>query len=204
MDWVVIGALAGGLVLVVLSVMVAGRRRERRLIAEKSALQVELARSQAAVGQLSAQVDALGLQLAEARRVLQDARSHQPEYVITSLTQKAATGDVSSTTSIAALLPARTGPAAHLEDQLVGALARHQDVSPFRAHVVEIVVKTVALGHGVRRALSPDVLDRAAAESHVARRRSRRNRKREEREAKRLLRAVKDQRRDQRPGQHAA
>jgi hypothetical protein len=79
-----------------------------------------------------------------------------------------------------------------LQEQLVGALARQQDVSRLRARAVDVVVRTVALGAGVRRALSPDVLDRAAAEAHVARRRSRRERRRELREARRVVRGARD------------
>jgi len=194
MGSLVIGMLVGALVLVVMAVVVDVRRRERRLARERAAVEAELARSQASVARLTVQVEALAMQLTEVRTALQDARARQPEYVITSLSHATVTGQAPPAPAVPALLAPRTTAAGHLEEQLVGALARQQDVSPFRAHVVELVVKTVALGHGVRRALSPDVLDRAAAESHVARRRSRRNRKREEREAKRLLRAVKEQR----------
>lgn len=191
MGLLVLGTVLGALVLVVLTVaVVVVRRRDRRRQSDRSALEAELASSQMAVARLTSQVDELSLQLTEVRRALQDARTRQSEYVITSLVAESAGSPV------AQLMPARTArPRAHaLEDQLVGVLATQQDISAVRTRIVEMVVRTVALGHGVRRALSPDVLDRAAAESHVARRRSRRNRKREEREAKRLLRAVKEQR----------
>ncbi len=125
------------------------------------------------------------------------------EYVITSL------GDPDAETAHVVRLteaPDRPAASALLEQQLLGTRARHRDRSALRARAVDVVVRTVALGHGVRRALAPDVLDRAAAEAHVARRRSRRDRKREEREARRLLRAVKAQSRGRTPGDqgHAA
>ena len=181
--------LAGVALVVVLGATVGWFSARRRLDAERAQrrrAELQLQHARAALDELGDQVAGLTADLAELRR----AAARSPEYVITSLATE------SPTTPVAQLIPA---PSAHartraLEDSLVGVLATQQEVSPVRARMVELVVRTVALGHGLRRALSPDVLDRAAAEAHVARRRSRRNRKREEREAKRLLRAVREQR----------
>jgi hypothetical protein len=125
------------------------------------------------------------------------------EYVITSLGDLD-DGEHPAQVARLAAAPARPAVGMILEQQLVGALAKQRDQSLLRARAVDVVVRTVALGHGVRRALSPDVRDRAAAEAHVARRRSRRERKREEREARRLLRAVKAQARGEGRQGHAA
>jgi hypothetical protein len=148
----------------------------------------ELSRSRTEVESLHRKVEELADQVARARR---DAERDR-EYVITSLA-----GDQDTRTSPPAgamerpvLEPARPPVGQLIEDQLVGALARRPSSSPVRARAVELVVRTVSVGHGLRRALSPDVLDRAAAEAHVARRRSRRDRRRELRRARRLVRAA--------------
>ena len=73
----------------------------------------------------------------------------------------------------------------------MGVLARHQGVSSVHDRAVDLAVQGVALAHGVRRAVSPATLDRAAAEAHVARRRARRTRRAELREARRLVRHVR-------------
>jgi hypothetical protein len=192
MGWLASSVLAGVAIVVALGAMGAWFSARRRLDAERAhrrLAEIELQHARASLDELGHQVAELTADLGELRHVAMRSRE-MPDYVITSLMAE------SSTTPVAQLIPV---PAAHrraqaLEDSLVGVLAHQQDVSRVRTRVVELVVRTVALGHGVRRALSPDVLDRAAAEAHVARRRSRRNRKREEREAKRLLRAVKEQR----------
>ena len=170
----------------------ASREREHQLLGELRASREAMATLHQRVEELSDEVD-------EARRMADQDR----EYVITSL------GDPDAETAHVVRLseaPERPPASAILEQQLLGTLARHRDRSALRARAVDVVVRTVALGHGVRRALAPDVLDRAAAEAHVARRRSRRDRKREEREARRLLRAVKAQSRGRTQGDqgHAA
>jgi hypothetical protein len=143
----------------------------------------------------------LDRRLAELSDEVTKTRDHR-DYVITSLAGDAASSDRVSAgahpqSDGAALLPYderrdRLSVARVVQEQLVGALARHQDVSRLRAKAVDVVVRTVALGAGVRRALSPDVLDRAAAEAHVARRRSRRERRRELREARRVVRGARN------------
>jgi hypothetical protein len=176
-------------------VVVALRRSRRAATAREQELLAELRSSREAMSSLHQRVEELSDEVVEAR-----ARADQDrEYVITSL------GDPDEL----ALRPAPAAPARMqvgelLEQRLVAELARHHDGSALRTRAVDVVVKAVALGHGVRRALSPDVVDRAAAEAHVARRRSRRSRKREEREARRLLRAVKAQSRPGRDQGHAA
>ncbi len=112
------------------------------------------------------------------------------EYVITTLAEATLT-----TTTRDDVLPQR--PAAPgIEHRVVEHLGRLDDGTAVRRRLVEAGVSLLATVHGARRALRPEHLDRAAAEAHVARRRSRRLRRAELREAKRLLRAVKAQRPD--------
>ena len=150
--------------------------------AERERLDHELLTSRDEVADLSRRVAELSAEVTETRRAAAEDRDH----VITSLAGADGPSDA------APLLPydeQRDRPSVGqvVEDQLVGVLGR-QDGSRLRARAVRVVVRAVALGHGVRRALSPDVLDRAAAEAHVARRRSRRDRRRELREARKLVR----------------
>ena len=177
------------LVVVVVLLRAARTQRER--------LDRELHTSRDEVAQLSSRVAALSEEVSAARRGAEEEREH----VITTL---AGGGDAAAPVPYA---EERERPAVGrvVEDQLVGALARRQDGSRLGARAVDLVVRTVALGHGVRRALSPDVLDRAAAEAHVARRRSRRDRRRELREARRIVRGARlaeDPDRDPGPGRH--
>ena len=168
-------ALAGAVV-----VVRPARARRRRQDAA-------LARSRAEVEALHARLDRLGEEVEQARQEA-EARRRQDlehrEYVITSL---AVTGSVPEEPH----QPPRAPVGQVLEDQLVETLARQQGRSPLRTRAVDVAVRTVALAHGVRRAMSADNLDRAAAEAHVARRRSRRTRRQEMRDARRLVRAVR-------------
>jgi type II secretory pathway component PulM len=193
-----------GVLLVVLAVLVAvllvvvpATLLVRSARARRARVTAQLEESRAEVALLGRRVEELSQEVLEARRLAPERsderapdraqdRSTVREYVITSLAAGAAG---------AAPRPVATGaekvPLGRvLEDQLVGSLARQQDRSALRRQVVEAVVRTVSLGHGLRRALTPDNLDRAAAEAHVARRRSRRIRRRELKEARRLLRVV--------------
>jgi len=170
----------------------ASRVRRRRLDAE-------LSRSQAEVDALHERLDRLTAEMAEARREAEVERRHDQEhreYVITSL---AVTGSPPEER-----VAPRASASQVLEDQLVDTLARQQGRSPVRTRAVDAVVRTVALGHGIRRALTPENLDRAAAEAHVARRRSRRTRRQEMREARRLVRAVRAHRTASATGRRAA
>lgn len=161
-------------------------RRSRRRAAARSeararAYEQRLVESQDQIERLGDRLDALKVDVARAEAV---ARTQRPEqYLITTL------ADAPGEPETAVAVPGR--PRVDLQAQLVQALARHTDVSAARDRAVDLVVQGIALAHGVRRALSPDTLDRAAAEAHVARRRSRRTRRAEEREARRLVRELR-------------
>ena len=192
---VVTTVLGCGVVALVVVLLVLRRRaaveRDRR-----ERLERELATARSDVADLGRRLDSLGQEVVEARRTaeLAAARSEhgpsQGEFVITSLgdggTEVRASGLGESRRELAVRRP---GPA--LEERLVQVANRHADTSAGAA-ATRLLVRTAALGHGVRRALSPDVLDRAAAEATVARRRSRRDRKREDRVARRVLRTVQE------------
>ncbi len=171
-------------VVVVAILLVATVALLRSARAQRERLDRELLASRAEVGRLSQAVAALSDEVTDTRRAAEVER----DYVITSLS-----GDGADHTRLAPYGGERDRAAVGrvVEDQLVGVLARNRDATRLRARAVDLVVHTVALGHGVRRALSPDVLDRAAAEAHVARRRSRRERRRELREARRLVRGTR-------------
>jgi hypothetical protein len=185
------------LVLLVLTAVVVVIRSGRARRAQQAA---ELDRSRAEVESLTRRVEELSQDVDRNRRAALEDR----EYVITSLAE-AERGELRDRrTGAGRVVLSPNGPVPDrrplgelVEDHLVAGLARNQDGSAFRSRAVDLVVRTVALGHGVRQALSPDNLDRAAAEAHVARRRSRRVRKRELREARRLLRVVRTHQRDE-------
>lgn len=161
--------------------LVAVRRR-------RAALDAELARSRDEVVSLSRKVEELADEVVRARRSAEIDR----EYVITSLAgdQVVAAPPAGNAAEQLARGPARPPVGRLVEERLVDALSRTPQDSPVRVRAVELVVRAVSVGHGLRRALSPDVLDRAAAEAHVARRRSRRQRRREIRRARQLVRAL--------------
>ena len=162
--------------------LLRGVRRRR------ASLDAELSRSRAEAEALNRRVEELADEVRRARRAAEQDR----EYVITSLTGDQGADASLPGTAVDRRVPGSTKPPVGrvLEDHLVGALARQPQGSPVRARAVELVVRTVSVGHGLRRALSPDVLDRAAAEAHVARRRSRRERRREIRQARQQVRAA--------------
>jgi hypothetical protein len=186
-------ALAGALVVALLGlgtlvgVLLRMRGRASADRAAHAALVAELARGREDVDVLARRVGELAEEVDRARADAALA-SRDREYVITSLGELGGPVDRPGP-----LAPPRVRVARALEDRVVAGLARRRTGSPVRARAVDVVVRTVALGHGVRRALTPDVLDRAAAESHVARRRSRRVRRQELRDARRLVRAVRAQ-----------
>jgi len=196
---VVAGCLAAACVVVgLLRVRASARRR--------AALDVEVARSRAEVESLSRRVAELSDEVVRARRLADEDR----EYVITSLgdqqpgAQEPRVGVVARRPERPVMGPRHRPVGRILEDQLVEALRRPTDVPHVRTGVAHVAVVTLSVVHGVRRAFSPDVLDRAAAEAHVARRRSRRQRKREIREARRLVRAVAMHSEQHRPDQDVA
>lgn len=174
---------AGAVLMVLASALVVARRRS---LARRAELARELAASQEAVRQLATRVEELSDDMVTTRRDAERA------YLITSLSEHDAVLDTAAVRQVPRADRAATPRSAEvtraLEEQLVATLARQRAVSGVRARAVDVAVRTVALGHGVRRALQPEVLDRASAEAHIARRRSRRLRKRELREARRLLR----------------
>jgi hypothetical protein len=180
-----------GLIALVLVVR-RGRRRRTAALAEAAA---QLARSQQQIDRLEARVEELSADVARAESV---ARTRRPEqYVITTLSDvvgddtDGASPRQSREVAVPSAPPRRPQLGAALEGRIVGSLARHQGVSSVRDRAVDLAVQGVALAHGVRRALNPETLDRAAAEAHVARRRSRRVRRAEVREARRLVRHLR-------------
>jgi hypothetical protein len=183
---VVVAAAAGCglLVAALVASMLAARRSARRSAQRRSTLDAELARSRDEVQLLCRKVDELSDDVARARRAAEQDR----EYVITSLGGERESGG--PFTQDLALPSSRPALGKQVEDRLVAALSRQSTTSPVRVRAVAAAVRVVAVAHGVRRAMAPDVLDRAAAEAHVARRRSRRDRRRQERQARRLVRAV--------------
>lgn len=182
----VAGAATAVAALALVAALLARGRAGRRATDE------QLRRSRAEVEALGHQVATLAGEVEraqEAARAAGRAAQADREYVITSLAQPGG-GDGPGERVVVGIGRRSLGEA--LEEQLVAALARRRRATA--RPVTGLVVRTAAVAHGVRRALSPDVLDRAAAEAHVARRRSRRDRRRQEREARRLLRAVRTQR----------
>jgi hypothetical protein len=191
--------------LVVGSGLLLARALRRRARSRRLAHEQQMAASAAQIARLGEQVEALSADVAraEATRRASARTARAEEYVITTLAGTLAGAESAAARAAvdvpggadADLRPAsRTSsrPRLDLEGQLVGALARQRGTTAVRERAVEIVVHGVALAHGVRRALRPDTLDRAAAEAHVARRRSRRLRRAEVREARRLVRVLRD------------
>jgi hypothetical protein len=175
----------GGVALATLAVLtlVVTSRRARR---SRLRLEERLEHSRREVADLAHEVTRLASEVRVSRRVAVDDR----EYVITTLTEatEAAAGDTADPgTSLAGSV------AGSLEEQALTRLSQVDTGTRFGAHVAGVGVKAIALGHGLRRALSQANRDRAYAEAHVARRRSRRARRQELREARRLLRAVRAQ-----------
>ncbi len=187
-----------GLTALLLLVLVARRGQRRRSAAHVEAYEQQLARSQQQIDRLGARVDELSADVARAGTVARTSEAPRAEqYLITTLAEVVDDGEPDTfprrpSREVAVPEPGRRPQVgAALEGRLVGALARHQGVSSVRDRAVDLAVQGVALAHGVRRAMSPEILDRAAAEAHVARRRSRRARRAEVREARRLVRHLR-------------
>lgn len=192
------GLVAGALVL--LTAVLARRRaaRSRRQLEER------LAESQREVAELARAVAGLSRAVETSRRAATAERAH----VITTLAEAADAAELGAARQPLAEPAIRpvTGAAVAevLEEQVVSRLADVDTTRPWGARLAGAGVKALALGHGVRRALSEENRDRAAAEAHVARRRSRRTRRQELREARRLLRALRSQQAQQQPGVRTA
>jgi hypothetical protein len=207
LDANVVTAAAASVLVVALGLvllLVHRRRARAQAQARAQAYEQRLAASAAQLERLGDRVEELSADVARAaasqRATARAARAD--EYVITTLADTlAGAGHLAATPDDAGLPASRlaagrsarvTRPRLDLEGHLVGALARHRGTTAVRDRAVEIVVQGAALAHGVRRALRPDTLDRAAAEAHVARRRSRRLRRAEVREARKLVRVLRD------------
>ena len=185
-----------GLIALLLLVLVTRRGQRRRSAAHVEAYEQQLARSQQQIDRLGARVEELTADVARAGTVARTSRAPQAQqYLITTLAEVDGDPDPSPHRPAREVAvpepPRRSQVGVALEGRIVGALARHQGVSSVRDRAVDLAVQGVALAHGVRRAMSPEVLDRAAAEAHVARRRSRRARRAEVREARRLVRHLR-------------
>ena len=167
--------------LVALALLAARRSRASRRVVEE-----QLAGSRREVADLAEQVGRLAAQVEAGRR--RSAEDHG--YVITTLAEAA---QVSGNPEAQETGGGGSPLAEVLEEQAVSRLAQVDTSTRVGARIADAGVKAVALGHGLRRALSQENRDRASAEAHVARRRSRRTRRQELREARRLLRAVRAQ-----------
>lgn len=165
----------------------------RRSVRSRQLLEAQLAQSRQEVSELARAVAGLSRQVESAQR----AGVAEREYVITTLAEAAGVAELGAPGQSFAQPSIRpvTGAAVVevLEEQAVSRLAEVDTSRPWGARLADAGVKALALGHGVRRALSEENRDRAAAEAHVARRRSRRTRRQELREARRLLRALRAQ-----------
>ena len=172
---------AAGALGVLLVAGVAALRAARAGPRAVARLDAELARSRVEVEALSRRVDELADEVVQARRAAELDR----EYVITSLARRRLSRVAGPGGRAAGRSTARTaaGRPGRSRTSSSDALARQPRARRCARGPSSSWSGRSSLGHGVRRALSPDVLDRAAAEAHVARRRSRRERRRELREA---------------------
>ena len=189
----VVTTVLGCAVVALLVVLVALQRRAAAERGRRERLEQELVASRTDVTALGRRLDDLGREVLEARHTAERAAARseelttrpEREFVITSL------ADPGTPPGPAASGRVPAGSGSVLEERLARAVGRRTG-TPSGDVATRLVVGAAALGHGVRRALSPDVLDRAAAEASVARRRSRRDRKRELREARRGWRTVQE------------
>lgn len=169
-SWVYGAAGAGLLLLLLATVLVVRNQRRERL-----RLHAELARAHADVDALASRLDRLSHDLTEelraARQELVPAPPAEPaSYVITGLLSEPDPG------------------ATEREVQLVAAIEASKPEWVPSKPVREALVRAVAYGYGVRRALSPEKRDRILLEMQAEVRRSRRQRRAELRSARRYLR----------------
>ncbi len=188
-------ALGVGAALLLAVLLLAGATAAvRRNARSRELLEARLAASQREVAQLADAVAGLARQVHGSRR----AADAEREYVITTLSDAADAAELTSVPprQVEPRMRPVTGTAVveALEEQAVARLSEVDTSRAWGGRVAEVGVKALAFGHGLRRALSEENRDRAAAEAHVARRRSRRTRRQELREARRLVRAVRAQR----------
>ena len=121
---------------------------------------------------LTDRLEALSDEVEEQRRLVEETRSSQEvaPFVITGLVQEP---EVEVTPREAQIVQA-----------IEASKPQWVPAAPFR----EALVKTLAFGHGVRRALAPDNRDRIFLEMRAEVRRSRRQRKAEMRAVRKYLR----------------
>lgn len=179
MDPVALVAAAAFVLMVVVGALAWSARSSRQPAGRA------LAQAQQDVEALAARVCELS---AEVDRVRREGREHEGagrEYVITTL--GSAPGQPPRDTGAVALAGPSAG--ALLQRRLVAAIRRSTADRPAEEVLVTLAVRTVAVGHGVRRALSAENRDRIAWEMRRAARASRRSRRREVRAARREARA---------------
>ncbi len=182
-----------GIGICALAAVVVVAATARRAARSRMLLEARLAASQREVAQLADAVAGLSREVATTRRNVAER-----EYVITTLSEAADAAELTG-----APVPRQDEPrfrpvstesvVESLERQALAKLTEVDTSDGWGSRVAGAGVKALAFGHGLRRALSEENRDRASAEAHVARRRSRRTRRQELREARRLVRAVRAQ-----------
>jgi hypothetical protein len=138
----------------------------------RAELERQLAATRDDLAALTAQIEALTTEVVEARRVAdaQVSPTESAPFVITGV------------------VAAHEEHVVQREAQIVRAIETSRPVWLPAKPVREALVKTVALGHGVRRALSPEKRDRIVLEMRAEVRRSRRQRKAEMKALRKYLR----------------
>jgi hypothetical protein len=156
----------------VLAALGAGAFALRSGRRSRAELEAELGAARDDVDALNQRVEALAAHVDQARReAAEKARPQEvPPFVITGIV------DVPS------------DAAAPREAQLVHAIEEGRPLWVPAKPLHEVLVKTVALGHGVRIALSPEKRDRIVLEMSAEVRRSRRQRKAEMKAVRKYLR----------------
>ncbi|HET7734833.1 MAG TPA: hypothetical protein VFK52_02565 [Nocardioidaceae bacterium] len=160
--WVVVAGAAAVLAVVAGALSTRAGRRTRAQLVE------QLAAAQADVRALSERIEALSDDVAEARRAA-ERRDAAPTVV---------TGLVLETEADV------TPREAQLVQAIEAGRPQWVPAKPLR----ETLIRSVSLGHGVRRALGPDMRDRIMLEMRAEVRRSRRQRKAELKAVRKYLR----------------
>jgi hypothetical protein len=184
MNPVALAAAAALVLLLVCAGLVRSLRSARSSRRRADQAQQELA-------SLVARVDELAGEVRRAGRQRHERAADGREYVITTLgtPEPDRTGRDGAAVSLSGT-PSVRGPAgAALQRRLVTAIRRSTADRPAEEVLVSLAVRTVAVGHGVRRALSAENRDRIGWEMRRAMRHSRRVRRQELRAARREARA---------------
>jgi hypothetical protein len=164
----VYAAVATALVAVVWACLLVARSGRR----SRTELQEQLVAARQDVLALTDRIEALSAEVVETRRVAEEraARQEVVPFVITGVV-------------------AENDPdVAPREAQIVHAIETSRPHWVPARPLREALVRTVSLGHGVRRALSPDNRDRIVLEMRAEVRRSRRQRKAEMKAVRKYLR----------------